>query len=222
MKLATEADVLRALRTGTYTLDDLYGLCEQRTATDRAGGQDEIRTAAEDAGLTWVSSIVARKTFPLATIRRPASAHWTITVMTSGRLGDRRRVFNPPEDQPRAASGHPYPLDWWSEGNGRADRPKLVRYDNALPLPLVRRIVGALSNPGEHVVDPFLGSGTSAVACWELQRRFTGGDVNQAAVRFAAARLLAEHAWPADEQPRLFEAAPAGPGRQLGLFGAAS
>ena len=31
--LATEADVLRTLRTGTYTLHELYDLCEQRTGT---------------------------------------------------------------------------------------------------------------------------------------------------------------------------------------------
>ena len=94
-----------------------------------------VQVAAESVGLTWVSSIAARKTFPLATMRRPASAHWTVTVMTRGPLTDRRRVFNPPADQPTARSGHPYPQDWW-ENNGCASRPKLVRYDNALPLRL--------------------------------------------------------------------------------------
>ena len=43
--LATEADVLRTLRTGTYTLRelyDLYDLCEQQTATGRDGGHDPV------------------------------------------------------------------------------------------------------------------------------------------------------------------------------------
>ena len=31
-----------------------------------------------------------------------------------------------------------------------------------------------------------------------------GGDLNQAALDFTAARLLDEHAWPADRQPGLF------------------
>ena len=77
------------------------------------------------------------------------------------------------------------------------------RYDNGLPLPIVLRLVRAFSNPGEHVVDPFLGGGTTAVAAWLANRRFTGGDVNPHAIRFTAARLLAEHAWPADRQPSL-------------------
>ena len=118
-----------------------------------------------------------------------------------------RRVFNPPEDLPKARSGDPYPLDWWpAEYNGRADRPGLARYDNALPERLVRRVVWCFSDPMGHVAVPFLGSGTEAIACWRLGRRFTGADVNPRAVRFAAARLLAEHAWQADQQGGLFPA----------------
>ena len=40
--LATEADVLRTLRTGTYTLAELYGLCERRVSVARDGGHDPI------------------------------------------------------------------------------------------------------------------------------------------------------------------------------------
>jgi len=36
--------------------------------------------AAEQAGLLWVTSIAARRTLPLATLRRPGCAHWTITA----------------------------------------------------------------------------------------------------------------------------------------------
>jgi DNA modification methylase len=112
-------------------------------------------------------------------------------------------VFNPPRDLPAARSGHPYPLDWWADGNGRADR-RGYRYDNGLPLPMVLRLVQAFSNPGEHVVDPFLGGGTTAVAAWLTNRQFTGGDVNSEAIRFTAARLLAEHVWPSERQLNLF------------------
>ena len=125
--------------------------------------------------------------------------------MCRGPVASARRVFHPPADLPAARTGHPYPLDWWPD-NGRADRPGLLRYDNSLPLRLVQRTVSAFSDPGEHVVDPFLGAGTVAVACWRTGRSFTGGDVNIGAVRFAAARLLAEHAWPEDQQPALFAA----------------
>ncbi len=164
-----------------------------------------VQYAAEQAGLTWVSQIVARKVFPLLTSRRPSCAHWCVTVMCRGPLTNPKRVFHPPADLPKAASGANYPLDWW-DANGRADRPGLVRYDNALPLRLVSRLVHAFSDPGELVVDPMLGSGTTPIAAHLARRRFIGGDLNPAAIRFAAARLLDEHLWPAWRQPALFAA----------------
>jgi DNA modification methylase len=172
------------------------------TGPQRAG---VVQCAAEQAGLTWVCSIAARKEFPLATRRRPAPSHWVINVACRGSLGHPRRVFHPPADLPPARSGRPYPLDWWPD-SGRSDRRGLLRYDNALPLRLVLRLVRAFSDEGEHVAVPFLGGGTEAIACWMTGRRLTAGDVNPAALRFTAARLLDEHAWPADRQPALFPA----------------
>jgi methylase of polypeptide subunit release factors len=164
-----------------------------------------VQCAAETAGLTWVCKIAAGRQFPIATKRRPAPAHWDITVMCRGAVSSPRRVFHPPVDLPAARSGHPYPRDWWpAEYNGRADRPGLLRYDNSLPLRMVLRIVRAFSDPGALVVDPCLGGGTSAVACWQAKRRFIGSDVNPGALMFTGARLLAEHAWPDDKNPALF------------------
>jgi hypothetical protein len=164
-----------------------------------------VQRAAELSDLTWVSSIAAFRHFALRTTRRPACSHWTITVMCRGRVENPRRVFNTPPDLPKARSGGDYPLDWWPE-NGRAHRHGLMRYDNSLPEPLVGRVITAFSDPGELVVDPCLGAGTSAICARRLGRRFVGGDVNPHALRFSAARLLAEHAWPEERQPSLFAA----------------
>ena len=164
-----------------------------------------VQCAGAACGLTWVSSIAARREFALYTTRRPACAHWTITVMCSERLHSPRRVFNPPRDLPKARSGGDYPLDWWEE-NGRSDRPGLLRYDNSLPRRMVRRIIEALTNRRELVIDPCVGGGTSAIEARSLGRRFIGGDVNPDAVRFTAARLLSEHAWREEVEPSLFPA----------------
>lgn len=45
------------------------------------------------------------------------------------------------------------------------------------PLANVKHYVEAFSRPGELVVDPFLGSGTTAVACAQLGRNFVGCDI---------------------------------------------
>lgn len=46
-----------------------------------------------------------------------------------------------------------------------------------------------LTEPGQLVVDPFLGGGTTAVVCRHLGRRFVGCDRDAAAVASARARL---------------------------------
>jgi len=163
-----------------------------------------VQYAAQQAGLEWVNSIAAFRHFALPTRRRLSCSHWTITVMCRGRVSDPRRTFNCPRDLPKARSGIDYPLDWWPEC-GRADRPGLLRYDNSLPQPLVDRIISAYSNPHNLVVDAFLGSGTTAVGCWRLQRRLVAGDLNPHALRFSAARLLDEHIWPDEQAPALFD-----------------
>lgn len=47
------------------------------------------------------------------------------------------------------------------------------------PLDLFTELVGVHSNPGDLIVDPFLGSGTTAVAAVESGRKFYGGDIDR-------------------------------------------
>lgn len=52
-------------------------------------------------------------------------------------------------------------------------------------------LVARLTRPGQLVVDPFLGGGTTALVCRELGRRFVGCDIDAAAVTTARERLAA-------------------------------
>ncbi len=47
------------------------------------------------------------------------------------------------------------------------------------PLDLIERIIKASSNEGDLVMDMFLGSGTTAVACEKLNRNFIGTELNK-------------------------------------------
>jgi hypothetical protein len=53
----------------------------------------------------------------------------------------------------------------------------------------ISRIISRVTVPGNLVVDPFLGSGTVAAVCQELGLRFTGCDIDAAAVGIARERL---------------------------------
>lgn len=57
------------------------------------------------------------------------------------------------------------------------------------PLDMIERIVTASSNKGDLVMDCFLGSGTTAVACKLLERDFIGCDSNKQYVSMARNRL---------------------------------
>jgi DNA modification methylase len=50
---------------------------------------------------------------------------------------------------------------------------------------LVRALIAALSRPGDLVLDPFCGSGTTLVEAFAAGRRALGGDVNEVALRVA-------------------------------------
>jgi site-specific DNA-methyltransferase (adenine-specific) len=58
------------------------------------------------------------------------------------------------------------------------------------PLELVRRLVAAASKPGDLVVDPFGGSGTTFVACEALGRRWLGCEIDPRFQRLIAERLV--------------------------------
>jgi DNA modification methylase len=52
-------------------------------------------------------------------------------------------------------------------------------------------IVSRLTEPGELVVDPFVGGGTTAIVCRDLGRRFVGCDVDPKATETTRRRLAA-------------------------------
>ena len=54
---------------------------------------------------------------------------------------------------------------------------------------LVAKLILASSNPGDFVLDPFLGSGTSIAVAAKLQRRYLGLDISQDYCLIAARRL---------------------------------
>jgi len=75
-------------------------------------------------------------------------------------------------------------------------------YPTQKPVALLERIVTATCPPGGLVLDPFLGSGTTAEAAERLGRRWIGIDSNPEALRIARARLEALHGTPARGKAR--------------------
>ncbi len=66
-------------------------------------------------------------------------------------------------------------------------------YPTQKPLALLERIITASSNPGDLVLDPFCGSGTTLAAAQKLGRRWMGMDANAAAIKICTDRLAKQN-----------------------------
>lgn len=96
------------------------------------------------------------------------------------------------------------PTDVWEfpkVTSGR-DRASAERTDHPaqFPLAVIDRIVRASSNPGAVVLDPFLGSGTTAEACIGNDRIFVGFELEPRYVRIAERRIDNHIEWRKNEQ----------------------
>ena len=73
-----------------------------------------------------------------------------------------------------------------------------VGHPSQKPIGLISKLVASGSRPGDFVLDPFLGSGSTAEACQVAKRQWVGIDVDPAYVQMASKRILS-----LDENPEL-------------------
>jgi len=91
----------------------------------------------------------------------------------------------------KAARGK-FPTDtWWHTIVGTNSKEK-TGYPTQKPEGVLRRIVGASSNPGDVVLDFFAGSGTIGAVCLQLNRRFILVDSNPQAITVMRDRFEGE------------------------------
>jgi site-specific DNA-methyltransferase (adenine-specific) len=81
--------------------------------------------------------------------------------------------------------------DLWLDLQLNATAKERVGYPTQKPVALLERVVLISSNPGDLVLDPFCGSGTTLVAAERLGRRWIGIDQSPDAIAVAGERLLA-------------------------------
>ena len=81
------------------------------------------------------------------------------------------------------------PKDWFEDVTYISrDNKELTGYDTQKPKELIKRFVLASTNEGDLVADFYLGSGTTAEVCKDLNRNFIGCDINPRAVEISKIR----------------------------------
>ncbi len=81
------------------------------------------------------------------------------------------------------------PEDWWYLPIVPRIRTEILDFQTQKPEALLERIIKASSNPGDLVLDCFIGSGTTAAVAQKLGRRWIACDINKGAVHLTSSRL---------------------------------
>ena len=89
-------------------------------------------------------------------------------------------------------SGNPLgknPSDVWEIPNVKANHIEKTEHPCQFPIAIPQRLIKALTKPGDVVMDPFSGSGTTAVACVLENRKFIGCELKEEYIEIADKRI---------------------------------
>lgn len=140
------------------------------------------RDAVEAAGLKYKTPMIWVKpdAMPKFNGQGPALGHenivsaWCGTGPAKWNGGGRRGVFTALTNDPGREGTHP----------------------TEKPLPLMRELVSLFTGEGDVVLDPFMGSGTTGVACAKTGRRFIGCEIDPTFFEVACRRIRQAYAQP--------------------------
>jgi len=123
----------------------------------------DILEGIDEAGLTTINHLIWKYQFGVFTKKKYVTSHYHILFVVKN---PKQYTFNKIDH---------YPEDVWvinrEYWKGRMKTP------TKLPSELVKKILSYSSNPGDLVLDPFLGSGTVAVVAKREGRHFIGFEV---------------------------------------------
>jgi modification methylase len=154
-----------------------------------------VGAAMQDLGFWILNDIVWRKTNPMPNFRgrRFQNAHETM-IWASRDAGAKGYTFNyealkAANDDLQMRSDWLFPICTGAERLKGRDGSKV--HPTQKPEALLARVLMASTRPGDVVLDPFFGSGTTGAVAKRLGRRFVGVEREQAYIDAASARIAA-------------------------------
>lgn len=145
-------------------------------------------------GQNTTSRFINSKVHALYFCKDPDNRTWNPEPILE--TSDRRAIYGDARTESKKDGmppGQRVPMDVWYgpywgriQGNNKERRAK---HDNQLPETYLHRVIAATSNPGDLVLDPFLGSGTTGVIAHHLGRRFIGTEFSPSNAKTACERI---------------------------------
>ena len=154
-----------------------------------------VGAALQDAGFWILNDVIWRKSNPMPNFKgtRFANAHETLIWAAKSR-GARRYTFNYDamklaNDELQMRSDWTFPL---ATGEERLrDEAGVKAHPTQKPEALLHRVILATTRPGDVVLDPFFGTGTTGAAAKRLGRRYIGIERDKGYAALAKTRLAA-------------------------------
>jgi modification methylase len=167
----------------------------------------------QDLGFWMLNDIVWRKTNPMPNFRGRRFTNAHETLLWCSRAQDSRYTFNYEamkalNDELQMRSDWHIPL---CGGPERLKRDGKKAHPTQKPEALLHRVLLASTRPGDLVLDPFFGSGTTGAVAKRLGRRCIGIERDRGYAKLARERIAAVEAAPPDmvttpakrEEPRI-------------------
>ena len=151
-----------------------------------------LGTCIQNLGFWILNDIIWHKTNPMPNFRgtRFTNAHETLLWCTTSQKA--KYTFNY-QNLKELNEGKQMRSDWYipiCSGKERLrENNKQRSHPTQKPEALLYRILLSSSNKGDTILDPFLGSGTTAVMAKKLQRNFIGLEQDKEYIKLAKKRL---------------------------------
>src|SRR5699024_3933971 len=147
-----------------------------------------IGLALEQEGFKILNNITWQKTNPPPNLGCRNFTHSTETIIWAKKdIKAAKHIFNY-KDMKETNNGKQM-KDVWSGGLTPKNEKKLGNHPRQKPLYILERILLASTEKGDKVLDPFIGSGTTALACENLQREIMGFDISEDYLKIARKRI---------------------------------
>lgn len=146
--------------------------------------------ALQTLGYKILNDIAWYKVNPPPNLACRYFTHATETLLWAKRDARAKHTFN--YGEMKQANGGKQMQSLWQITSPGAREKRHGKHPTQKPEALLERIMRASSNAGDHVLDPFCGSGTTGVVAARLKRRFTGFDIDENYLRIASQRITDE------------------------------
>lgn len=137
-------------------------------------------------GFKILNNITWRKTNPPPNLSCKVFTHSTETILWVKKNGG-KQLFN--YARMRKENGNKQMKDVWSTSVTSKSEKRFGKHPTQKPLALIVRILNACTNKDSIVFDPFVGSGTTAVAARKLGIKMIGLDNNPNFINIAKQRV---------------------------------